>query len=100
VVFDYPSPGALGEFLAAAIGPDNGAGQALESGEQQVREALASIPLSRLRKAGLLDALLRLADSGAGAEPDTESDGEQIDTMDVEELIRESVAGTREEQAV
>ena len=100
-IFDYPTAAALAGFLAASIGP-GAAEPGLESQEGQVREALASIPLSRLRKAGLLDSLLRLAGSGsgAGAEPDVDPDGELIDTMDVEELIRESVAGSKEGQAV
>jgi NADPH:quinone reductase-like Zn-dependent oxidoreductase/acyl carrier protein len=96
-VFDYPTVVALAEHLASTIGPDGGAEPALESQERQVREALASIPLSRLRKAGLLDSLLRLAGS---AEAEPESDGDLIDTMDVEELIRESVAGAQEGQVV
>jgi len=88
-VFDYPSSEALAGFLSTNLGPGAGAAAgALESGEHEIREALASIPLARLRGAGLLDSLVRLAEEDLA-----EADSESIDTMDVEELIRESVAG-------
>jgi acyl transferase domain-containing protein/NADPH:quinone reductase-like Zn-dependent oxidoreductase/NADP-dependent 3-hydroxy acid dehydrogenase YdfG/acyl carrier protein len=89
-VFDYPSPESLAGFLAASIVPGAKAEPALESQEHQIREALASIPLSRLRGAGLLDSLIRLAEGESGAATGAGENGELIDTMDVEELIRES----------
>jgi hypothetical protein len=70
--------------------PGTAAG-ALESREHEIRAALASIPLARLRGAGLLDPLVRLAGGDDGAE--AEADDESIETMDVNELIRESLAG-------
>jgi NAD(P)-dependent dehydrogenase (short-subunit alcohol dehydrogenase family)/acyl carrier protein len=94
IVFDYPTPAALAEYLLRTASPDGqGGGAELESGEREVREALASIPLARLRGAGLLDSLLRLAEGeDAGeAQESAEQAGELIDAMDVEELIRESV---------
>ena len=64
----------------------------MESGEREVREALASIPLARLRGAGLLDSLLRLAGGDQAEEGQSaEATAERIDEMDIEELIRESV---------
>jgi polyketide synthase 12 len=92
-VFDHPSSAALAGLLAESITPGAGAEPVLESEEQQIRKRLTSIPLSRLRRAGLLDSLLRLAEADSEGEPDAGENGELIDTMDVEELIRESVAG-------
>ncbi len=90
-VFDYPSPAALAEHVLAKVAPEGGAGGAtIESRELEVREALASIPLSRLRSAGLIDSLLRLASSGDEPAAAAEDDGDRIDAMDVEELIRKS----------
>ncbi len=80
--------------LLTAVAPGEGVDTAvLESGEGDVRAALAAIPLARLRSAGLLDPLLRLAQGGEEPQPEAESTGELIDEMDVEELIRESVDG-------
>ena len=68
-----------------------------------MREALASIPLARLRGAGLLDSLLRLAE---GEETKTglsaKATAELIDEMGLEELIRASVETTdaKERQAL
>ena len=55
LVFDYPTPAALARYLREQLAPP------AAPGEDQVRQALAAIPLSRLRDAGLLDALLQLA---------------------------------------
>ncbi|MET9297679.1 beta-ketoacyl reductase, partial [Streptomyces sp. NPDC003077] len=67
IVFDHPSPGALAvclweEYVRTAAP----AGAAPASPEEaRVRQALASVPLERLREAGVLDVLLRLAEAGA-----------------------------------
>ena len=90
VVFDYPSPGALAEHLLASLSVGGGEEAGLESGEREIREALASLPLARLRSAGLIDPLLRLVDSEAHPEPEPEEDGDPIDSMGVEELIARS----------
>ncbi len=94
VVFDYPSVTALADYVLEQVAPAGESRAVLESGELEVREALASLPLARLRAAGLLDPLLRLADPEANSDPEPEEDGDRIDTMDVEELLRAS-----EEQA-
>jgi malonyl CoA-acyl carrier protein transacylase len=91
-VFDYPSSTALAGHLLAKLNADGGSAMASESKEAEIREAIASIPLTRLRRSGLIDSLLRLAedDVDAEAEPD-ESD--LIDSMGVEDLIRKSAEG-------
>ncbi|WP_433754836.1 type I polyketide synthase [Nocardia sp. CA-135398] len=86
VVFDYPTPAAIGEYLAAEL-----AGRADDPAvdtEERIRAALGAIPLDRLRTAGLLDQLLDLA--GAATAPDelVGSRAEQIRDMDEESLIR------------
>ncbi len=104
-VFDYPNSTALAGHLLAAASATGAEVGALESQEREIRTLLASIPLSRLRGTGLLDSLMRLADEDGEGEPeaDGESEGEEIDAMDVEELIRASVDeqdGADEKQAV
>jgi hypothetical protein len=99
VVFDYPNATALAEHIFAVAGiartGENGAG--LESGEGEVREALASIPLSLLRRAGLIDPLLRLAEAGDAAEIRGEVEPDHADLIDsagVDDLIRMSAGGS------
>ncbi|MFI9270796.1 type I polyketide synthase [Kitasatospora sp. NPDC052896] len=92
MVFDYPTPGALTDHLRSELLPETAAvaGGVTAGGEQdaQVRQALAAIPLTRLREAGLLEALLRLAEPGdrapASGDPDP---AESIETMDIDNLV-------------
>ena len=90
LVFDYPTPAALATHLHTELAPEPGdsAGD-----EDQLRQLLASLPLTRLRDAGLLEPLLQLAGlRGAGlrdaATAGTVSDAEALDTLDAESLIR------------
>ncbi|WP_062990507.1 type I polyketide synthase [Nocardia anaemiae] len=86
VVFDYPTPAAISEYLAAEF-----AGRAddpVVDTDDRIRAAIGAIPLDRLRTAGLLDQLLDLA--GAATVPDevVGKRAEQIRDMDEESLIR------------
>jgi hypothetical protein len=92
VVFDYPTPRKLAEWLAGELAP------AEDDDESGIRRAIADIPLDRLRRAGLLDGLLELArgadradrtDPAAAQGPDAEGDiADGIDDLDVADLIR------------
>ncbi|MER5932833.1 type I polyketide synthase [Streptomyces sp. NPDC002054] len=96
LVFDYPNPEALTRHLLRTLFPEGGGGTAapdLDTDPQDVelRRTLATIPLGRIREAGLLDTLLRLAgpdtpgtDTGAGAAADP---GGSIDEMDLQDLL-------------
>ncbi|MGP3972321.1 SDR family NAD(P)-dependent oxidoreductase, partial [Streptomyces sp. 6N223] len=111
LLFDHPTPLALAEHLAGLLeGPPDaekadkadGANEPNEPepDEAAVREALASIPLARLRGAGLLDALLALtaddpakpaASENTGA-PDADTDLDtdldlDLDSLDAQSLI-------------
>ncbi len=98
-VFDYPTPGALSSFLLAQISPGEGEAVVLESGEREIREALATIPLSRLRRAGLMDSLMQLSRlDGEADEPEAGDDDDRIDDMDIEELISRSADGETDSQ--
>ncbi|MFD7505221.1 type I polyketide synthase [Streptomyces sp. NPDC059850] len=94
LVYDYPTPAVLAEHLLTELVPDDGprhASAELDTDPQdaELRRILTSLPMSRIREAGLLDTLLRLAEPQAattetgGVEDDTEA----IDTMDVQHLI-------------
>ncbi len=56
--------------------------------EDQLRQALAGIPLSRIRQAGLLEPLLQLAALHDSATPDEPaSTAAAIDSLDAESLV-------------
>jgi hypothetical protein len=93
VLFDHPTPVAMARHLrdALAAGAD-----APGDGEDGIRGVLASIPLSRLRDAGLLEVLMRLAGTEPGTAPEGAPDavpagaGEPaaIETAEVDDLIK------------
>ncbi|WP_413809411.1 type I polyketide synthase [Streptomyces sp. OE57] len=97
LVYDYPTPAALAEHLLTELvpdGPGHGPGHALpdvdlDPQDAELRRTLATIPMSRIREAGLLDTLLRLADPQvATSDPSrAEDEAESIDEMDVQHLI-------------
>ncbi len=92
LAFDYPSSAALSDFLLEQISP--GIGQSLENGhrEADVRDAFASIPLARLREAGVMDTLMQLAGlEDASAVPVEEDPAEQVDELDVASLVQLSL---------
>jgi hypothetical protein len=89
VVFDHPTPAAVAGFLRTKLRPQAATPALAEDGEESLRAAVARIPISRFRQAGLLDMVLRLADADpappAGA---TERGAVSIDDLDPESLLR------------
>ncbi|WP_143070867.1 type I polyketide synthase, partial [Streptomyces malaysiense] len=107
LVFDHPTPTALGQLLhqelCAKAGPDEGSGLS----DEALRDVIASIPAQALRQNGLVDVLLRLArEHGesaatrlAAGEQEREERENEIRTASAEDLIRMALAspGTDEE---
>ncbi|WP_417281761.1 type I polyketide synthase [Actinokineospora guangxiensis] len=90
VAFDHPTATALTGYLLDSVEPAAAAEVPVQDENARVRAALASIPIERLRRAHLLDALLELA-RGDAAQAEAEDDGEidgEIDDLDAEALIR------------
>ncbi|MFJ9615939.1 type I polyketide synthase [Streptomyces noursei] len=93
LVFDHPTPtalaGHLGALLFGTAPEDAGTGRP-DDPDARIREALATVPIGRLRKAGLLDMVLKLADGDATDAPAPEADApsESLDDMDAEALLR------------
>ncbi|MGP9017967.1 type I polyketide synthase [Streptomyces sp. BR1] len=93
LVFDYPNPTALARHLAhilfpAGTGAPTAPGVDTDPQDAELRRTLATIPLGRIREAGLLDTLLRLADPDSPTAPTGPADeGESIDTMDLQDLL-------------
>ncbi|MGW7468545.1 type I polyketide synthase [Streptomyces xantholiticus] len=86
IVFDHPSPAAIARHLLPEIVPDSAARPRSE--QDEIRALLTSIPLDRLRRAGLLDTLRELADNDLPEAAPEDGDSASIDDMDAETLIR------------
>ncbi|MGW1077923.1 acyl carrier protein, partial [Streptomyces sp. NPDC002537] len=127
LVFDYPTPQTLAKYLLeellSAVEEIEARLRVPEADEEGVRRLLESVPLARIREAGLLDALLALAPvtpqaesteggavavadapadlltdaagSGLGGHPD-QSDA--ILAMDIDDLVREAFERSDSEQ--
>ena len=87
LIFDYPNSTALaGYFRQELVGAATDVAPKAAPGEAEIQRVLASIPVKRLRQAGVLDLLLGLANEsdGADAEQDKEKD---LATMDLDDLV-------------
>ncbi|OBK98317.1 polyketide synthase [Mycobacterium asiaticum] len=83
LIFDYPTPAKLAEHLGRQLydeTPD-------ESGEGEIRRLLSHIPIGELRRAGLLDKLLLLADRPQDASSTPFLTEDAIDALSPEALI-------------
>ncbi|WP_158939676.1 SDR family NAD(P)-dependent oxidoreductase, partial [Streptomyces sp. NRRL S-87] len=101
LVFDHPSPQALTRHLLRTLSPAETAGGAATGAsgadpdtdpqDAELRRTLAAVPIGRIRAAGLLDTLLRLAapDTPAADEagPDPADPVASIDEMDLQDLL-------------
>ncbi|MGK5638146.1 type I polyketide synthase, partial [Streptomyces sp. URMC 126] len=106
LIFDHPTPAAVGRYLDAELRSADRADGPPETlpDEREFRRALAAVPLVRLQEAGLLPELLRLAEAAGvpvgtgapdgaqtdapdGAEPGPD-DGDDLDSMDLQSLVR------------
>ncbi len=84
LIFDYPTPATVASFLLAKLAGTNLARP--QSSDEEAQQLVASIPVSRLRNAGVLEMLLKLAISPEGESTDASVYGEDIDTMDIDAL--------------
>jgi acyl transferase domain-containing protein/NAD(P)-dependent dehydrogenase (short-subunit alcohol dehydrogenase family) len=89
LVFDHPTPIALAGYISTQL-LSGKQYLDLDPEEADIRRALASIPLDRLRELGLIEPLLRLA--RPADETSVLGDrSELIDAMDVEELVKQAM---------
>ncbi|MGZ3147206.1 type I polyketide synthase [Lentzea chajnantorensis] len=99
LVFDYPNPDALTAHLAAQLEPVTPAPRGGDGAEADVRAVLASIPVGRLREAGLLDTLLALAEPRPAATGTNAPVADALDDLDTEALISLALGETGDEFA-
>jgi hypothetical protein len=91
VLFDHPTATAMARHLVAELHLGDPA-DAGDPDEAEIRSVLAAVPLRRLREAGLLDALRRLARDETTA-PVADQPTADIATADVGDLIRMALPG-------
>ncbi|MFB7501924.1 acyl carrier protein, partial [Streptomyces sp. NPDC056161] len=114
LVFDHPTPTALAQRLRRHLVPENGgtngsgaagddnatrtpgAGDEVTAvtdiDEAEIRHALATVPLSRLRELGVLQELLRSAPSRTGTAAEAgPGDADAIAEMDVSALVERAL---------
>jgi polyketide synthase 12 len=93
LIFDYPNSAALaGYFHQELVGASSQQTQQAAPGEAEIQRVVASIPIKRLRQAGVLDLLLNLANDtdGAGAAETRDASGTRerdIAEMDLDDLV-------------
>ncbi|WP_413116632.1 type I polyketide synthase [Streptomyces sp. CY1] len=95
LAFDYPNLTVVAEHLETNMFPEADEAALKDPEEDRIREALAAIPLARFREAGLMDALLELAqisESGSELEPQEELNS-AVDAMDVDDLVQRALGG-------
>ncbi len=104
LIFNHPTPTAMGRYLDAELFPGDDTAESGADGlspaaardqpdEAEFRRALATIPLARFQEAGLVRTLLGLAEAGNehgehAAEPVTERQGAALDGMGLDDLVR------------
>jgi benzoate-CoA ligase family protein len=92
LIFDYPTTIVLALHLRDEL-MGVSREDSVTTEEAAIRRTLASIPLDRLRKAGLLEILLQLSNPDDTTELGVATDSpEAVDAMDVEDLV---IAATR-----
>ncbi|SCL26478.1 Acyl transferase domain-containing protein [Micromonospora pallida] len=94
LVFDYPNPAVLAENLLDGLVPEAAQADDGDPAEAALRQALATIPLARIREAGLLDLLLNLTDADGGAGGESTDEVLDLDELDTDTLVRLALDGT------
>jgi polyketide synthase 12 len=91
LIFDYPNSAALAGYMhRELVGTSEQHSQAAAPGEVEIQRVVGSIPVKRLRQAGVLELLLALANEADG-NGDTAAPGasteKDIADMDLDDLV-------------
>ncbi|BBX96742.1 polyketide synthase [Mycobacterium lacus] len=90
LIFDYPNSAALAGYMhSELVGNSEQTAPAAAAGEAEIQRVVASIPVKRLRQAGVLDLLLALANEadGSGEVALHETTEQDIADMDLDDLV-------------
>ena len=88
LVFDYPTPTVVASYISSQLSIGE---RGLDTEEAEIRAALASVPIARIRELGLVDALLGLGRPTSQGESTGGEQPKPIDTMDVQELVAKAM---------
>ncbi|GKU37270.1 type I polyketide synthase [Mycobacterium montefiorense] len=100
LIFDYPNCAALAGYMhSELVGSSEESAPAAAPGEADIQRVVGSIPVKRLRQAGVLELLLALAteDSTAAAPVAGASTEKDIADMDLEDLLNAALSDDDEE---
>ncbi|WP_025736141.1 type I polyketide synthase [Mycobacterium genavense] len=95
LIFDYPNCAALAGYMhAELVGTGEQSAPAAAPGEADIQRVVGSIPVKRLRQAGVLELLLALAaeDDAAQASAPGVSTEKDIADMDLEDLLNAALS--------
>jgi acyl carrier protein len=88
LLFDYPTTHDLARYLLEKVLPETPAAAGQNLSDEEIRLALASVPISELRRLGLLDQLLQLRPMASASDSaDLEIRRRNIDEMGADDLI-------------
>lgn len=88
IVFDYPTPKALAQYLRTQVAPQHTADtDKTELSESDLRSLLSRLPIDIIRNSGIAEIARALADRHAGNDPVEPSAGKAIEDLDANELI-------------
>jgi polyketide synthase 12 len=94
LIFDYPNSAALAGYMhRELVGAAEQQSPAAAPGEAEIQRVVGSIPVKRLRQAGVLELLLALANEADGGRGDGQSPAapvtseKDIADMDLEDLV-------------
>jgi mycoketide-CoA synthase len=94
LIFDYPNSAALAGYMYRELVGTEQQNPAAAPGEAEIQRVVGSIPVKRLRQAGVLDLLLALADEAASPAATTEKD---IADMDLDDLVNAALMNDDDE---
>ncbi|ETW22459.1 inactive phenolphthiocerol synthesis polyketide synthase type I Pks1 [Mycobacterium gastri 'Wayne'] len=89
LIFDYPNSAALAGYMhRELLGSAPHDAPATAPGEAELQRVVASIPIKRLRQAGVLDLLLSLAqETEVNGQPEAATTEKDIADMDLDDLV-------------
>ena len=86
LIFDYPNPSAIAEHFRTQLVGESEQAPATNSVDEELQRVVATIPVKRLRQAGVLDMLLNLAAHGGGDTVDAPAAGEPARSQDIADM--------------
>ncbi|MFF2655703.1 beta-ketoacyl reductase, partial [Streptomyces sp. NPDC058045] len=101
LVFDYPTPEALAKNVLASLEPGDAPADEVGPGRlsnAEIWRSITAVPLERIREAGILGTLLRLAEAETGntgsRTEDSLQPGSSFAEMEVDDLVRAALGDT------